>query len=104
MFGAGAQEADIGPKGPISPVAVHASDGRSFLGVRVRRDGALEIVYDRFGIYRSIWEVVQGSVGIDGLHEACRRAITAQDALATLHAALASAGVKIECIEERLMR
>jgi hypothetical protein len=89
------------PSGQISPVAVHANDGRAFLGVRSRRDGAIEIVYDRIGVRRSIWEIIHGSVGIDGLQEACRRAINADDCMATLHAALCSAGVRIECIEER---
>ena len=89
------------PSGQISPVAVHANDGRSFLGVRTRRDGALEIIYDRIGVRRSIWEIIHGGVGIDGLQEACRRAINADDCMATLHAALSSAGVRIECIEER---
>lgn len=86
---------------PIAPVAIHANDGLSFVGVRVRRDGRLEIVFDRFGSYRSIWEVVAGNVSLDGLREACSRAILAQDCMATLHAALASAGVRIECVEER---
>lgn len=86
---------------PIAPVAVHASDGRAFIGVRVRRDGAMEIVYDRVGVRRSIWEVMSGSIGLDGLQEACLRAINADDCLATLHAALASAGIRIECVEER---
>lgn len=94
----------LGSSGPIGSVTVHAKDGRSFIGARMRRDGALEIIYDRFGSYRSIWEVVQGSVGLDALQEACSRAITAQDCLATLHSALTSAGVRIECIEERFGR
>lgn len=89
------------PSFQISPVAIHANDGRAFLGVRTRRDGAMEIVYDRIGVRRSIWEIMHGSVGIDGLQEACRRAINADDCMATLHAALTAAGVRIECIEER---
>jgi hypothetical protein len=86
---------------PISPVAVHASDGRVFIGVRMRRDGVIQIVYDRVGVRRSIWEVMGGGIGLDGLQEACLRAINAEDCLATLHAALASAGIRIECVEER---
>lgn len=86
---------------PIAPVAVHTKDGRAFIGVRVRRDGAVEIVYDRIGVRRSIWEIMNGSVGLDGLQEACRRAIHADDCMATLHAALAAAGIRIECIEDR---
>lgn len=104
VIGARMQSNRLGPMGPIAPVAVHAKDGRSFIGVRIRRDGAFEIVYDRFGVYRSVWEVVQGSVGLDGLQEACSRAIMAQDCLATLHAALTLAGVRIECTEERVRR
>jgi hypothetical protein len=54
--------------------------------VRTRLDGTLEIVFDQFGVRRSIWEVIHGSVGFDGLQEACARAINADDCLATLHA------------------
>jgi hypothetical protein len=63
--------------------------------VRTRLDGTLEIVFDQFGVRRSIWEVTRGSMGLDGLQEACARAINADDCLATLHAALAKGGVRI---------
>ena len=86
---------------PIAPIAVHTGDGRAFLGVRTRRDGAVEIVFDQFGVRRSIWQVIHGSVGLDGLQEACTRAINADDCLATLHTALSSAGIRIECVEDR---
>jgi hypothetical protein len=86
---------------PISPVALHTPDGRAFIGVRTRRDGAVEIVHDRFGVRRSVWRVTSGGVGLGGLQEACRRAINADDCLATLYAALTAGGVKIECVEER---
>jgi hypothetical protein len=86
---------------PISPIVVHSATGRAFLGVRTRLDGTLEIVFDQFGVRRSIWEVIHGSVGFDGLQEACARAINADDCLATLHAALSSAGIRIECKEDR---
>lgn len=86
---------------PIAPIAIHAADGRVFLGVRTSRDGTLEIVYDQFGVRRSIWEVMHGSVGLDGLQDACLRAINADDCLATLHAALAKGGIRIECKEDR---
>ena len=86
---------------PIAPIAMHAADGRAFLGVRMSRDGTLEIVYDKFGVRRSIWEVMHGSVGLDGLREACLRAINADDCLSTLHAALAKGGIRIECKEDR---
>lgn len=89
---------------PIAPIAVHTADGCAFLGVRTRRDGAVEIVFDQFGVRRSIWEVIHGSVGLDGLQEACTRAINADDCLATLHAALAKGGVRMECVEERINR
>lgn len=86
---------------PIAPIVVHAATGRAFLGVRTRLNGTLEIVFDQFGVRRSVWEVMQGSVGLDGLQEACARAINADDCLATLHAALSSAGIRIECVEDR---
>ena len=89
---------------PIAPIAVHTGDGRAFLGVRTRLNGTFEIVYDQFGVRRSIWEVIHGSVGLDGLQEACARAINADDCLATLHAALAKDGVRMECVEERINR
>ena len=89
---------------PIAPIAVHTADGRAFLGVRTCRNGTFEIVYDQFGVRRSIWEVIHGSVGLDGLEEACKRAINADDCLATLHAALAKGGVRMECVEERINR
>ena len=89
---------------PIAPIAVHRADGRAFLGVRTRLNGTFEIVYDHFGVRRSIWEVIHGSVGLDGLQEACARAINADDCLATLHAALAKGGVRMECVEERINR
>jgi hypothetical protein len=87
---------------PIAPVALHAPDGRSFLGLRRRRDGILEIVYDRFGVRRSVWEVVQSNIDIDILNEACRISVLAQDCIATLYACLAAHGVRIECKEDRL--
>ena len=86
---------------PIAPIIMHAADGCAFLGVRTRLDGTLEIVFDQFGVRRSIWEVIHGSVGLDGLQEACARAINADDCLATLHAALSTAGIRIECKEDR---
>ena len=86
---------------PIAPIAVHRADGRMFLGIRTRHDGTLEIVYDQFGVRRSIWEVMHGSVGLDGLQEACARAINADDCLATLYAEFFTAGIRIECVEER---
>jgi len=86
---------------PIAPIALHTADGRAFLGVRTRLNGTFEIVYDQFGVRRSIWEVIHGSVGLDGLQEACARAINADDCLATLHAALSNAGIRIECVEDR---
>jgi hypothetical protein len=86
---------------PIAPIAVHRADGRAFLGVRARLNGTFEIIYDQFGVRRSIWEVIHGSVGLDGLQEACARAINADDCLATLHAALSNAGIRIECVEDR---
>ena len=86
---------------PIAPIAVHTADGLVFLGVRTRRDGAVEIVFDQFGVRRSIWEVINGGVGLDGLQEACTRAINADDCLATLHAALSAAGIRIECVDDR---
>ena len=89
---------------PIAPIAVHRADGRVFLGVHTRRDGAVEIVFDQFGVRRSIWEVIYGSVGLDGLQEACARAINADDCLSTLYAALAKGGVRMECVEERINR
>lgn len=89
---------------PTAPFAVHRADGRVFLGVRTRHDGTLEIVYDQFGVRRSIWEVMHGSVGLDGLQEACARAINADDCLSTLYAALAKGGVRMECVEERIIR
>lgn len=89
---------------PIAAIAVHRADGRAFLGVRTRRDGAVEIVFDQFGVRRSIWEVIHGSVGLDGLQEACTRAINAEDCLSTLYAALAKGGVRMECVEERINR
>lgn len=90
----------VSTSGPISPVAVHADNRDAFIGVRVRRSGVIEIVYDRVGVRRSIWQIMSGSVGIEGLQEACCRAINADDCIATLHSALASAGVRIECIED----
>lgn len=89
---------------PIAPIGMHAADGRAFLGVRTSSDGRLEIVYDQFGVRRSIWEVIHCSVGLDGLQEACMRAINTDDCLATLHAALAKGGVRMECVEERMIR
>lgn len=86
---------------PIAPIAVHRADGRVFLGVRTRPDGTVEIVFDQFGVRRSIWEVIHGSVGLDGLQEACARAINADDCLATLYATLSTAGIRIECVEDR---
>jgi hypothetical protein len=94
--------AALTPQVPIAPVALHAPDGRSFLGVRRRRDGMLELVYDRFGVRHSVWEVVQRNIDIDSLNEACRRSVLAQDCLATLYACLAAHGVRIECKEDRL--
>lgn len=87
---------------PIDPVAIYAKNGRAFLGVRKRRDGGLEIVFDRIGIRRSVWQVVDGAVGIDGLEQACSRAIDAEDCMGTLYTALSTAGVRIVCIEERV--
>jgi len=86
---------------PIAPIVVHSATGCAFLGVRTRLDGTLEIVFDQFGVRRSIWEVTRGSMGLDGLQEACARAINADDCLATLHAALSKAGIRIECVEDR---
>ena len=86
---------------PIQPVALHARGGEVFLGARQRRDGVLEIIYERVGRRRSVWQVRSGAVG---LQEACRRAINAEDSLATLYAALKSGGIRLECVEERFMR
>jgi hypothetical protein len=87
---------------PIAPVALHAPDGRTFLGVRRRRDGTLELVYDRFGVRHSVWEVVHSNIDIEILNEACRRSVLAKDCLATLYAYLAAHGVRIECSVDRL--
>lgn len=89
---------------PIEPVALHARGGEVFLGARLRRDGVLEIIYERVGRRRSVWQVRSGAVGLGGLQEACRRAINADDCLATLYAALKSGGIRQECVEERFMR
>ena len=87
---------------PISPVAAHAPDSRSFLGVRRRHDGVLEIVYDQFGVRHSVWEVMQRNIDIDILAEACRKSVLADDSLATLYAGLAACGIRIECKEDRI--
>lgn len=89
------------PQSPISPVALHAPDGRSFLGLHRRRDGVIEIVYDRFGVRRSVWEVMSRNIDIDALEEACRRSVQAQDCLATLYTSLMACGIRIECREDR---
>jgi hypothetical protein len=89
-------------KAPIAPVGLHAPDGRTFLGVRRRRDGTFELVYDRFGVRHSVWEVIHRNIDIDILNEACRRSVLAQDCLATLYACLATHGVRIQCKEDRL--
>jgi hypothetical protein len=86
---------------PIAPIVVHSATGRAFLGVRTCRNGSLEIVYDLFGVRRSVWAVIHGGVSLDGLQEACLRAINADDCLSTLHAALAKGGIRIECKEDR---
>lgn len=83
---------------PTAPFAVHRNDGRVFLGVRTRHDGTLEIVFDQFGVRRPICEVMHGSVGLDGLQEACARAIKADGCLSTLYAALAKGGFRMECV------
>lgn len=104
-MGQGGREDCVGvgtSKVPIAPVALHAPDGRSFLGLRRRRDGVLEIVYDRVGIRRSVWVVVQTNIDMDVLNEACRRSVLSQDCLATLYEGLAACGVRIECKEDRL--
>lgn len=90
------------PQAPISPVAAHAPYGRSFLGVRQRSDGVLEIVFDRLGARHSVWEVVQSNIDVDILTEACRQSVLAQDCLATLYTGLAACGVRIECKEDRI--
>lgn len=92
-----------GRDGPIEPVALHARGGEVFLGAHQRRDGVLEIIYERVGRRRSVWQVRSGAVGLGGLQEACRRAINADDCLATLYAALKSGGIRLECVEERFM-
>ena len=89
---------------PIEPVALHARGGEVFLGARLRRDGVIEIIYERVGRTRSVWQVRSGAVGLAGLQEACRRAINADDCLATLYAALTAGGIRLECVEERFMR
>lgn len=38
-----------GSDGPIEPVALHRQDGEVFLGAHQRRDGVLEIIYERVG-------------------------------------------------------
>lgn len=90
------------PMAPISHVGLHAPDGRSFLGLRRRSDGVLEIVYDRVGARHSVWEVMQSNVDVEILTEACRRSVIAQDCLATLYSGLAACGIRIECKEDRI--
>jgi hypothetical protein len=72
-----------------------------FLGVRIRRDGTFEIILDHFGVRRSIWEVVHGTVKVDVLQDACHRAINADNCLSTLHATLSQGGIRIACKEDR---
>lgn len=90
-----------GPSARISPVAFHAPDGRAYIGLRSRRDGTLEIVHDRIGVRRSIWQIMSGNVAVDGLRAACQRAVNADGGMGALHDALLAAGVRIECIEDR---
>lgn len=86
---------------PFAPMAVHRTDGRAFLGLRKCRNGSLEIIYEKFGVRKSVWEVIDGNAGLDCVQEACLRAINTDDCLSTLHAALAKAAVRIECKEDR---
>jgi hypothetical protein len=85
----------------IGPIALHAPNGRVFLGVRVRRNGSFEIILDQLGVRRSIWEVVHGTVGLDVLQDACHHAIKADNCLSTLHATLSQGGIRIACKEDR---
>ena len=87
---------------PISPVAMHAPDGRSFLGLRRRADGVVEIVFDQSGVRHSVWEVMQSNVDVEILTEACRRSVLTQDCLAALYEGLAACGIRIECKEDRV--
>jgi len=93
-----------GAEGPIEPVALHGRNGAVFLGAHQRRDGVLEIIYERMERGRSVWHVRSGTPSIDGLAEACSRAINAQDPLGTLYAALYESGIELECVEERYLR
>jgi hypothetical protein len=89
---------------PIEPVALHGHKGDVFLGAHQRRDGMIEIVFERAGLRRSVWHIRSGTPSIDGLQEACRRAINAPDPLGALYAALFKAGIQLECVDERFMR
>lgn len=88
---------------PMSSVGVYAPDGHTFLGVRSRRDGVLEVIHERFGVRKSVWQVRSGNPSLDGLKEACRRAVEAEDPLATLYSALATSGIRLECVEEKFI-
>lgn len=86
---------------PIDPVAICARSERASLSVHKRRDGGLEMVFDRIGISRSVWHVVDGALGIDGLERTCSRAIDAEYRAGAHYTSVATAGIRIVCIEER---
>ena len=90
--------------GPIEPVGLHGRNDEVFLGAHQRRDGVLEIIYERMERGRSVWHVRSGMPSIVGLEEACSRAINAQDPLGTLYATLSEAGIVLECVEDRFLR
>jgi hypothetical protein len=93
-----------GNDGPIEPVALHRQDGAVFLGAHQRRDGVLEIIYECMDRGRSVWHIRSGTPSLDGLQEACQRAINAEDPMGTLYTALEVSGIRLECVEERFMR
>lgn len=88
---------------PIQHVALHGQRGQIFLGAHQRRDGVLEIIFERVGRVRSVWHVRSGSTSLDGLQAACLRAVVAQDPLGTLYSALEVNRVRLECVEERFL-
>ena len=74
------------------------------MGVHQSRDGVLEIIYERMDRGRSVWHIRSGTPSLDGLQEACQRAINAEDPKGTLYTALEVSGIRLECVEERFMR
>jgi hypothetical protein len=84
----------------LAPGTFYSRCGKTFLGAHQRRDGLIEIVFDRQGLHRSVWIVTSGQIDLDTVQRSCCRAIHANEPMLVLYQDLQNAGVRMECIRD----